>query len=68
MPTPKPYRIGLLFAHKNGKFGKISNGAKMHHAVIPKVESNIYRIGVHTPIADRFSCRPVKCEQSLLPT
>ena len=57
MPTPKPYRIGLLFAHKNGKFGKISNGAKI-----------TYRIGVHTPIADRFSCRSVKCEQSLLPT
>ena len=29
-PAPKPYRIGLLFTHKNGDFGAIS-----------KVESHI---------------------------
>ena len=41
MPTRKRYRIGLLFAHKNGDFGAISVTERSCAALISKVESDI---------------------------
>ena len=38
----KSYRIGLLFTHKNGDFGAISDRAKLRRtSLISKVESQI---------------------------
>ena len=36
-----PYRIGLLFTHKNGDFGAISVAGRRYEAPISKVESDI---------------------------
>ena len=51
----KPFRIGLLFTHKNGDFGAISVTARSFHAPISKWKVT-YRIGVHT-IPHGLSCR-----------
>ena len=40
-PARKPYRIGHLFAHKNGHFGAISVTERSCAAPISKVESYI---------------------------
>ena len=52
----KPYRIGLLFKHKNGDFGAISVNERSCAAPISKVEVVTYRRGVHT-IPESFWCR-----------
>ena len=39
-----PYRIGLMFTHKNGDFGAISVAGRSYEAPISKVESD-RRIG-----------------------
>ena len=36
-----PYRIGLMFTHKNGDFGAISVAGRSYEAPISKVESDI---------------------------
>ena len=46
-----------LFTHKNGDFGAISVTERSCDAPISWVESQSYRIGVHTR-PNSFSCRP----------
>ena len=68
-PARKPYRIGLLFTHKNRDFGAISATERScHAALIYKVESHIsYRIGVyiHYTGYDGKASRYYKYEHSL---
>ena len=40
-PARKPYRIGLLFTHKNGDFGAISVTEQSCAALISEAESHI---------------------------
>ena len=40
-PARKPYRLGLLFTHKNGDFGAISVTEQSCAALISKAESHI---------------------------
>ena len=39
--APKPYRIGLLFTHRNGDFGAISVTERSYAAPFSKVERHI---------------------------
>ena len=41
-PARKPYRIGLLFTHKNRDFGAISVTERSCAAQISKVETHIF--------------------------
>ena len=54
-PSQKPYRIGLLLrSRRKDDFCTISVTERSCAALISKMESHIYRIGLHT-IADGVS-------------
>ena len=52
-PARKPYRIEILFTHKNGDFGDISVTEQSCAAPTSKWGVT-YRIGVHTIKEDRY--------------
>ena len=67
-PVRKPYRIGILFTHKNGDFDAISATERSRAALFSKAETHISnRCSYYT--GHRFvsapKSYPVQCEHSL---
>ena len=70
-PAQKPYRVGILFTHKNGNFGAISVTKRSCAALISKVKRHISDRGrsedwdlVHTEFVQIFGSKI----QDFLPT
>ena len=58
-PAQKPYRIGILFTHKNGDFYAISLTERICATPISKLESHISDMCSHS-ISDSLLCRHKK--------